>query len=78
MIDIAVVSEKGQIVIPASVRKHLNIKKSDRFLVLREGDTIILKKLDTALVKKLFEEKPKEAMLSKEDVKKIISRIEKL
>jgi AbrB family looped-hinge helix DNA binding protein len=78
MIDIAVVSEKGQIVIPASVRKHLNIKKSDRFLVTWEGDTITLKKIDRLAVKKIFEEKPKEQVFSKEDVKKIASRIERL
>lgn len=78
MIEIAVVSEKGQIVIPASVRKHLNIKKSDRFLVLWEGDTITLKKLDRLAIKKIFEEKPKEQVFSKDDVKKLVHKIEKL
>ena len=38
-------SVKGQIVIPRALREVLGLKPGDKLLVLREGDTIILKPL---------------------------------
>jgi len=37
-LELAKVSEKGQIVIPNSLRKGMGIKKSDQFLIFGEGD----------------------------------------
>ncbi len=36
-------SSKGQVVIPESIRKRLNLKEGDQFVVLGEGDVVILK-----------------------------------
>jgi len=36
-------SSKGQIVIPESIRKRLNLKEGDQFIVVGEGDVVILK-----------------------------------
>lgn len=36
-------SVKGQVVIPKSLRDTLGLQPGDRFVVLREGETIILK-----------------------------------
>jgi len=38
-------SVKGQIVIPKALREVLGLRPGDKFLVLREGNTIILKPL---------------------------------
>ena len=46
------VSSKGQVVIPASVRKAANLKKGERILAIAIDDTIVLKKI----VDKSFEE----------------------
>jgi AbrB family looped-hinge helix DNA binding protein len=36
-------SSKGQVVIPEQVRKSLNLKAGTQFVVLGEGDVVILK-----------------------------------
>ena len=36
-------SSKGQIVIPESIRKRLRLKEGDQFIVVGEGDVVILK-----------------------------------
>ena len=43
-IDTATISSKGQIVIPASMRK--DIKEGDRFLIIKDKSSILLKKAD--------------------------------
>lgn len=45
-------SSKGQIVIPEAIRKRLNLKEGAQFVVVGEGDVVILKaisapKMDT-------------------------------
>ena len=40
-----VISEKGQIVIPAEVRKIFGIKAGDKFLVMGDKDVVILKSI---------------------------------
>ena len=40
-----VMTAKGQIVIPARVRKHMNIKKGTRFSVIEKGQEIVLQPL---------------------------------
>ncbi len=39
-------SEKGQIVIPRSIREKLGLKKGADFVVIAENDIIVLKKLE--------------------------------
>jgi AbrB family looped-hinge helix DNA binding protein len=36
-------SSKGQIVIPEAIRKQLNLKEGAQFVVVGEGDVVILK-----------------------------------
>ena len=42
-------SSKGQIVIPASIRKRLDIKEGSMFGVAARKDMIVLKKLDVRM-----------------------------
>ncbi len=35
-------SSKGQVVIPETIRKQLNLKEGDQFVVVGEGDMVIL------------------------------------
>jgi len=41
--EIVKLSSKGQIVIPAKIRKELKLSKGDKLLLEREGDMIILR-----------------------------------
>ncbi|MFH1325344.1 MAG: AbrB/MazE/SpoVT family DNA-binding domain-containing protein [archaeon] len=43
-LDITKMSSKGQIVIPANLRK--NLKEGDNLIVIRDDDRIILKKVE--------------------------------
>lgn len=43
-IDTATISSKGQIVIPANMRK--GIKEGDRFLIIKDKSSFLLKKAD--------------------------------
>lgn len=43
--EITTMGEKGQVVIPQSVRKQLDVGAKTKFAVYAEGDIIILKKL---------------------------------
>lgn len=58
------VSSKGQVVIPANVRKAASLKKGEKILAIAIDDTIVLKKI----VDKSFEE----------TMKPIWSRVRKL
>lgn len=53
--EVTTVSEKGQVVIPQSIRKELGIKPKTKFLVYGRGDTIIMKKLELPDLKKEWE-----------------------
>ena len=50
--DITIVSDKGQIVIPASLRNKLDIKPRSKLFVYNVNDIIILKKMTLPDVKK--------------------------
>ena len=45
-LELTRLSEKGQVVIPTSVRKKLGLKHGMRFLVVGVGDTVILRRLE--------------------------------
>ena len=55
-LELTRVSEKGQVVIPSSLRKLMKIQKSDQFLVFGESNTIVLKKIEKPAFKKSFEQ----------------------
>ena len=45
-IEITSVSSRGQIVIPQGLRNKMRIREGEKFVVIGEGDTIVLKKLE--------------------------------
>jgi len=76
------ISEKGQVVIPQSIRKQLKIKPKNKFLVYGKGDTIILKKLELPDIKKewdhIFEMMDKKHLnISEEEIQEIVSEVRK-
>ena len=51
-IGITKISQSGQVVIPAEIRELMGIEPADRFLVISEGDDIVLRKLKKKTRKK--------------------------
>jgi AbrB family looped-hinge helix DNA binding protein len=54
-VSITTISKNGQIVIPFDIRKALGNEPSEKFLVVSEGDTIVLKRLKKERLKKELE-----------------------
>ncbi|WP_431754214.1 AbrB/MazE/SpoVT family DNA-binding domain-containing protein [Nitrososphaera sp.] len=78
--DVTVVSSKGQIVIPQSIRKKLGIGPKTKLLIYGYNDAVIMKKLDVPDVLKdleriyrnVDEKARKLGILSDEDVSDIV------
>ncbi len=76
-------SSKGQVVIPESIRKTLNLETGTQFVVVAEGDVVILKTItppsldafDTVISK--ARQQAKEAGLTSADVKDMIAEVRK-
>lgn len=73
-------SSKGQIVIPESIRKQLHLKEGTQFVVIGEGDVVILKTISTpdmyafdTLIKRPREQ-AKIAGLEQADIEKAVSK----
>ena len=80
--EITTISEKGQVVIPQSIRKELGIKPKNKFLIYGKGDTIIMKKIELPDLKKewdaIFElMDKKELTLTGQDIQKEIASARK-
>lgn len=54
--EVTTISEKGQVVIPQSLRKELGIKPRTKFLVFGRGDIVIMKRLELPDVEKEWED----------------------
>jgi AbrB family looped-hinge helix DNA binding protein len=71
-------SSKGQVVIPGDIRKRLKLKEGAHFVVLGDGDTVVLKlvappaKEDIQALLDDATRQAKQAGLTKADVRKAI------
>ncbi|GBE16011.1 spoVT / AbrB like domain protein [bacterium BMS3Abin14] len=76
-------SSKGQVVIPESIRKSLNLETGTQFVVVAEGDVVILKTItppsmdafDNVISK--ARRQAKKAGLTRADVKEMIDQTRK-
>jgi AbrB family looped-hinge helix DNA binding protein len=77
--DIAKISSKGQVTIPAVIRKKLNLKQGDRIFFIESEDGIVIKKstaLDEFLeFQKAFSENAKEAGITEAELLKEVKQI---
>jgi AbrB family looped-hinge helix DNA binding protein len=78
-LELTRLSERGQIVIPTELRKSMNLKEGERFIVMGLGDTIVLRKLELSSerlrLKKLIREsreKARKSGFTEEEVEKLI------
>lgn len=76
-------SSKGQVVIPEEIRDNLKLKEGDQFVVIGQGDTVILKSITPPSLSE-FLDLMKEATrtansmgIKKSDVAKAIKKVRK-
>ncbi len=81
MIEVVTMSSKGQLVIPKRIRKEMGLQERDKFIVVRDSENVILRKIkkgqpDRKLLSLLdeFARKFEEARISPEDVKEEIRK----
>jgi AbrB family looped-hinge helix DNA binding protein len=74
-------SSKGQVVIPEDVRKELGLEPGAQFIVMGEGDVVILKKIEApdrreflALAAKVRRQ-ARQAGMKRSAVKKAVQRV---
>jgi len=51
-IDVVTLSSRGQVSIPAGVRRELDLEEGAKLLVLSKGDNILLKKVDESFAER--------------------------
>lgn len=78
-VDVVTVSSRGQVSIPADVRREMDLEEGAKLLVVSEGDNILLKKVDESFVQKSMEdilrpmwEAAEKAGLSEEDAGRLV------
>jgi len=81
MIDVITMSSKGQFVVPMDIREDMGIEKQDKFIVVHDKDSILLKKIkrqeaSKKMLKLLdkFSQKFQEAGITADDVKEEIKK----
>jgi AbrB family looped-hinge helix DNA binding protein len=79
-VDVVTVSSRGQVSIPAEVRRKIGLEGGEKLLVVSQDDNILLKKVDESFVEKSVEdilkpmqEEAEKAGLSEEDAEDIIN-----
>jgi AbrB family looped-hinge helix DNA binding protein len=74
-------SSKGQVVIPEEVRRNLGLNEGDQFLVIGQGDAVILKTITPPKIEEFQEllsqarAETRKARITKADLKSAIARV---
>jgi len=84
-LELTRLSERGQIVIPTGLRKSMNLREGERFIIMGVGDTIVLRKLELSQerlrLKKLIRDSRTRALkggFTEEEVTKLIREARKV
>ena len=81
IVEIGTVSSRGQIAIPADVRRELELEEGEKVLFVLEGDTLIIKKVNAERtwkeITKPLREAAKKSGLKESDAGDIIHRFRK-
>jgi AbrB family looped-hinge helix DNA binding protein len=84
-LELTRLSERGQIVIPTELRRSMNLKEGERFIVMGLGDTIVLRKLELSQermrLKRLIrysQEKARKFGFTEREVEKLIQETRKV
>ena len=82
--DMVTISGKGQLVIPSKVRESMAIREKDKFMLVHDRDTILLKRVHEEKLKKRMKELVakfrtgmEESAISKKDLEAVIRKARK-
>ncbi len=82
MVEVITVSSKGQIVIPKEIRDDMGIEKQDKFILVHDKDSILLKRIKEGdfrkKMKKLLDQTAKEFKkpgLTKKNIEREIATV---
>ena len=82
--EVVTISSKGQVVIPSKIRAAMAIRKQDKFLIVHDRDTILLKRVHEEKLKKRikallskFRSGMKAGGISEKDVEEVIRKVRK-
>jgi AbrB family looped-hinge helix DNA binding protein len=83
--ELTILSQKGQVVIPAKIRSHMGLKPKTKFLVYECDDAVILKKFVEpdlskeieAMYKRVDERIAKHGELTQDDIEEEIHKYRK-
>lgn len=84
MIEVVNLSSKGQLVIPKDMREEMGLNQRDKFVLVNDKDTIIMKRLQEEELKfkmkslmKEFTREFKKAGITREDLRREIKAVRK-
>ena len=84
MIEVVNLSSKGQLVIPKDMREEMDLHAKDKFVLVNDEDTILLKRIQEKEIKarmvslrKTFTNEFRKAGITKEDLVKEIKAVRK-
>jgi len=80
--DVVVVSSKGQVVIPQSIRQKLRIGAKSKLLIYPYEDALIMKKLEVkdversleAIYRRVASRRPKYGVLSEAEINELVQK----
>jgi len=82
-LEVTKLSSKGQVVLPQAIRERLHLEEGEKFVVLGERDTVILKKLERPALdqaRKLLKRSrawAKKAGLTQKDLDEVIRKVKR-
>ena len=80
-VEFTKLSSKGQIVIPQDIREGMDLKPGTPFAVVKQDDTILLKRIELPKIKKWaevtksFREAAKKSRFTAEDLDRLIMEV---
>ncbi len=80
VIELGKISVRGQIAIPAEIRRKMDLQEGQRVLFVLENDTLMIKKVTTqtfAQITKPLKEAVKKSGLQEKDVPEIVQQFRK-
>lgn len=81
IIEIGKISSRGQIAIPAGVRRELELQEGGKVLFILDGDTLIIKKVNIEKtweeITRPLKESAKKSKLKETDIENIVHRFRK-
>jgi len=77
MAEVVKVTSKGQITLPVSIRKSIDLKRDSYLIVEQIGDYVVMRKAETRMdeITELFEDEAKRKGITKEKLLETLKKV---